>query len=57
MTRPRMLPDLAVTPTADGARLADIALLPGPARVFGPMASDPTVSRLVAPLAADAPAG
>lgn len=48
--------DLAVTLALGGDCLADIAQLRAYPEVFGPVASDPTVSRLVATLAADAPA-
>jgi hypothetical protein len=48
--------DLAVTLALGGDCLADIALLRSAPAVFGPVASDPTVSRTVDALAADAPA-
>lgn len=38
-----------------GECLADVAVLRGEPRVFGPVASDPTVSRTITALAADAP--
>ena len=46
--------DLAVTLALGGDCLADIALLRAEPAVFGPVASDPTVSRTVDVLAADA---
>ena len=46
--------DLAVTLALGGDCLADIAVLRAEPGVFGPVASDPTVSRTVDPLAADA---
>ena len=48
--------DLAVTLALGGDCLADIALLRSAPGVFGPVASDPTVSRTIDALAADAPA-
>lgn len=45
--------DLAVTLALGGDCLADIAQLRAHPQVFGPVASDPTVSRLVTALAAD----
>ena len=48
--------DLAVTLALGGDCLADIALLRSEPGVFGPVASDPTVSRTIDALAADAPA-
>ncbi len=47
--------DLAVTLALGGDCLADIAQLPMQPAVFGSAASDPTVSRLVDRLAAEAP--
>jgi hypothetical protein len=47
--------DLAVTLALGGDCLADIALLRAEPGVFGAVASDPTVSRTVDALAADAP--
>jgi hypothetical protein len=47
--------DLALTLALGGDCLADIALLRAEPGVFGPVASDPTVSRTVDALAADAP--
>ena len=48
--------DLAVTLALGGDCLADIALLRSAPGVFGPVASDPTVSRTIDALAVDAPA-
>jgi hypothetical protein len=48
--------DLAVTLALGGDCLADIGLLRAEPGVYGPVASDPTVSRTVDALAADAPA-
>lgn len=50
----KILLDLAVSLAVGGDCLADIASLREAPRVFGPVASDPTVSRLVATLAGDA---
>ena len=47
--------DLAVALAVGGDCLADVAVLRGEPRVFGPVASDPTVSRIITALAADAP--
>ena len=47
--------DLAVALAIGGDCLADVALLRAEPGVFGAVASDPTVSRLVTALAADAP--
>ncbi len=47
--------DLAVALAVGGDCLADVAVLRGEPRVFGPVASDPTVSRTITALAADAP--
>ena len=52
----KILCDLAVALAVGGDCLADIATLRGEPGVFGPVASDPTVSRLVTALAVDAPA-
>jgi hypothetical protein len=51
----KMVLDLAVTLALGGDCLADIAALRAEPALFGPVASDPVVSRLVARLAADAP--
>lgn len=50
----KILLDLAVSVALGGDCLADIALLREQPAVFGRVASDPTVSRLIAALAADA---
>jgi hypothetical protein len=50
----KVLTDLAVTLALGGDCLADMALLRAEPAVFGPVASDPTVSRAIAALAADA---
>ena len=47
--------DLAVSLAAGGDCLADVNVLRAAPKVFGLVASDPTVSRLVAQLAGDAP--
>lgn len=47
--------DLAVALAIGGNCLADVGLLRAEPGVFGPVASDPTVSRLISVLAADAP--
>jgi hypothetical protein len=51
----KVLLDLAVSLAIGGDCLADIAQLRSAPQVFGPVASDPTVSRLIDTLAADAP--
>src|SRR3954453_366413 len=51
----KMLLDLAMSLAIGGDCLADIAQLRAHPQVFGPVASDPTVSRLIDTLAADAP--
>jgi hypothetical protein len=51
----KILTDLAVALALGGDSLADVALLRAEPGLFGPVASDPVVSRLVARLAADAP--
>ncbi len=51
----KIVVDLAVSLTLGGDCLADIATLREHASVFGAVPSDPTVSRMVAALAADAP--
>jgi len=50
----KILCDLAVSLAVGGDCLADIAVLRGAPALFGPVASDPTVSRLVTALAGDA---
>src|SRR3954466_10949149 len=52
----KVLLDLAMSLAVGGGCLADLAQLRAAPEVFGPVASDPTVSRLVDRLAADAPA-
>lgn len=49
----KIVTDLAVTLGLGGDCLADIAVLRGEPGVFGPVASDPTVSRAIDALAAD----
>jgi hypothetical protein len=51
----KVLLDLAVSLAVGGDCLADVAQLRAAPEVFGPVASDPTVSRLIDTLAADAP--
>jgi Transposase DDE domain group 1 len=51
----KIIADLAVTLALGGDCLADIAMLRAEPALFGPVASDPVVSRLVSHLAADAP--
>ena len=51
----KIVADLAVSLAIGGDCLADLAQLRAAPEVFGPVASDPTVSRLVDALAADAP--
>ena len=50
----KILLDVAVSLALGGDCLADIAVLRGAPKVFGPVASDPTVSRLISSLAGDA---
>ena len=52
----KILLDLAVSLAVGGDCLADLGQLRAAPEVFGPVASDPTVSRLIDTLAADAPA-
>jgi hypothetical protein len=52
----KVLLDLAISLAMGGDCLADIAQLRAHPQVFGPVASDPTVSRLIDTLAADTPA-
>jgi hypothetical protein len=52
----KVLLDLAVSLAVGGDCLADVAQLRAAPEVFGLVASDPTVSRLIDTLAADAPA-
>jgi hypothetical protein len=51
----KILLDLALSLAIGGDCLADLAQLRTAPEVFGPVASDPTVSRLIDALAADAP--
>ena len=51
----KIIADLAVTLALEGDCLADIAMLRAEPALFGPVASDPVVSRLVSGLAGDAP--
>jgi len=51
----KIIADLAVTLALGGDCLADVGLLRAEPGLFGPVASDPVVSRLVAELARDAP--
>ena len=52
----KIVTDLAVSLALGGDCLADIATLRAAPEVFGPVASDPTVSRTISALAGDAPA-
>jgi hypothetical protein len=52
----KIITDLAVAAALGGDCLADIAVLRAQPQLFGPVASDPVVSRLITRLAADAPA-
>ncbi len=51
----KIITDLAVALALGGDCLADVAMLRAQPELFGPVASDPVVSRLVTRLAADAP--
>ena len=51
----KIVADLAVAVALGGDCLADVAMLRAQPELFGPVASDPVVSRLVTRLAADAP--
>jgi Transposase DDE domain group 1 len=51
----KILTDLAVALALGGDCLADVAMLRCEPQLFGPVASDPVVSRLIARLADDAP--
>ena len=53
----KIIADLAVTLALGGDCLADIAMLRAEPALFGPVASDPVVSRLVTRLAARRAAG
>ena len=50
----KVITDLAIALALGGDCLADVALLRAEPAVFGPVASDPTVSRTIDALAADA---
>jgi hypothetical protein len=52
----KVITDLAISLAIGGECLADVAVLRGQPQVFGAVASDPTVSRLITVLAADATA-
>ena len=52
----KVLLDLAVSLAVGGDCLADLVRLRAAPEVFGPVASDPTVSRLIDTLATDGPA-
>ena len=52
----KVMLDVALALALGGDCLADVALLRAEPSVFGPVASDPTVSRTIDALAADAPA-
>jgi hypothetical protein len=52
----KVLTDLAIALAVGGDCLADVAVVRGEPGVYGRVASDPTVSRTIAALAADAPA-
>lgn len=52
----KVLLDLAVAVALGGGCLADLAVVRAQSELFGQVASDPTVSRLIAALAADGPA-
>jgi Transposase DDE domain group 1 len=52
----KVVADLAVAVALGGDCLADIGVLRAEPALFGPVASDPVVSRLISRLAADAPA-
>ena len=52
----KIVSDLAISLALGGDCLADVGLLRAEPAVYGRVASDPTISRLIATLAADAPA-
>jgi len=52
----KIVVDVALALAVGGDCLADVAVLRGQPQLFGAVASDPTVSRLMGTLAADAPA-
>ena len=49
----KVLLDLAIAVALGGDCLADVAVVRAQPDLFGPVASDPTVSRLIATLAGD----
>jgi hypothetical protein len=49
--------DLAVAVALGGDCLADVGVLRAEPELFGPVASDPVISRLITALAGDAPRG
>ena len=51
----KIVADLAVALALGGDCLADVAVLRAGPELFGPVASDPVISRLVSKLAGDAP--
>ena len=51
----KIIADLVVALALGGDCLADVAALRAQPELFGPVSSDPVVSRLIAALAADAP--
>jgi hypothetical protein len=51
----KIVADLAVALALGGDCLADVAVLRAEPELFGPVASDPVISRLVSQLAGDAP--
>ncbi|MFT3860044.1 IS1380 family transposase [Micropruina sp.] len=51
----KIVTDLAIMLALGGDCLADAGVLRGEPAVYGPVASDPTISRLISVLAADAP--
>jgi len=51
----KIVADLAVAVALGGDCLADIAVLRAEPELYGPVASDPVVSRMIAALAADLP--
>jgi hypothetical protein len=53
----KIILDLALSLAVGGDCLADIAVLRAEPSLFGRVASDPTVSRTIDALAADAPGG
>jgi hypothetical protein len=50
----KIVTDLAIAVALGGDAACDVAVLRAPPGVFGPVASDPTVSRLITRLVADA---